>query len=503
MEARGGLRLLARISVLLVLPVFLTGIRTGEDTGPGPGEPDSTLVGPAWTLELVGLRQELTELVSGWVALQDSTGRFGHRADSSGILNAYEASAEVWARSFAVVRPWVPYLSTTGDQTAFRSFLGLCMAFGDQWLADTLPAAGGPLPEDLRPAAGTLLSYSYLLVPGGPALGWLRGLERRWDWDPEADRLALRLQLALLRQDRDSVRAERIRALLGRWRERSGGEPADLDLLLDLVLADATERAGLLERVREGLARALATRAGAPTLLAEVFLRWRFLSWDPSLDDEVMGWRASVLEAEPEHPLLVALEWFLSEDETALVAGLRRARTWLAAGGADSLAWEGDPWTGPGQVLLEAFDLLSLTCQGGLGSRDGRIPDQRFRFRDAVGAPGLRPTVGARWRMSGDGEAELDFWQAAGEKVTVWVEPAREGAKLGRSWWRVVRPGGEERWVLLPYVKIGRIGPLVLGPRKPLTLRFQWTPGASYLEQWSRPAPPRILLGPGGPATRQ
>ena len=61
----------------------------------------------------------------------------------------------------------------------------------------------------------------------------------------------------------------------------------------------------------------------------------------------------------------------------------------------------------------------------------------------------------------------------------------------------------KHRWLsALPYLKIGRVGPLVLGREKILRLRMEWVAGESLIRQWCEPAKPPMRLGPGGPALR-
>lgn len=479
----------------------------------GETPPDS-LAGPAWAIEMVGLRMDLQDLTRHWTQRQLPSGRFSETlGDSTDLILA---TLEDWAAAFEPVAPWPAYLSVTGDQEAFRVLMGLCLAFGDQVLGLSVESSGrksrSDFPEVLRGAVGTIVSYSYLLVPGGPAGEWLRAIEDRWEFDRD-DPLETRIALALLRQERGEERAEDLKeTLLDLQSRKSPRDPLErlawADLLLDgrMVLGPAGNRG--LDRVRDVLSEAMKRDMRDPaheSFLAEVLIRYRAVSRSSGLDRAISDWLAA-RSAETAAPLVTALDWSIQGGDENLTSALREARRSLEESSDALRAGPGDIWGSERVACREAFFVYSLITQSGFGTRSGSTPHNVVRYRDARGVLGLGATVGAWADVTADGEAIVSLWQAAPAQATVWAEPALEGSRLGRSWWEVRRKSdsGEEttKWTELPYFKIGRVGPLVLGPQKPLRLKMTWTPGGSYASQWSQPYEPVRIPGPPSAATR-
>jgi hypothetical protein len=465
-------------------------------------------------MEMVGLRMNLEDLTRHWTQRQLPSGRFSKSyGDSTDIILA---TLDDWAAAFEPVAPWPTYLSITGDQEAFRALMGLCLAFGDQVLGlmGESPRKKGrsDFPEVLRGAVGTIVSYSYLLVPGSLAGEWLQAFEDRWEFDRD-DPLETRIAIALLRQERGEEQAEDLRETLLELQSRK--PPKDLlqslawaDLLLDarIALGPAGNRG--LDRVRDVLSEAMKRDMSDPaheSFLAEVLLRYRAVSRSSGLDRAISDWLIT-RSAETPTPLVTALAWTIQGGDENLTSALRVARQSLEESSDALRAGPGDIWGSGRFACRDAFFIYSLITQSGFGTRNGSIPHAVLRYRDARGVLGLAATVGAWADVTADGEAIVSLWQVAPSQTTVWAEPALEGSRLGRSWWEVRRKDdrGEEttRWSELPYFKIGRVGPLVLGPQKPLRLKMTWAPGGGYAGQWSQPYEPVRIPGPPSAATR-
>jgi hypothetical protein len=479
------------------------------------GPVEIILKGPGWSVEMADLRRDLEDLFHHWKDRLGPSGRFAP-ADTG---RALEDAPPAWAESFAPVEPWPAYLDLTGDQEIFGALLALCFAFGDAMLGldpDAPSAPDGSLPAELDGAVEVLVSTSYLLVPGGPALNWLRAVEDRWD-RPREDPLTVRLGLALLRQERTEERSKRIEELVLQMIDgsvRVDDDPLEeADLLLDLAAASGPRSTDLLQRARGSLVDLLAGSAEPSpertSLLAEVFLRYRSLAGDESLDEAAGEWVGARISQRGDAPLplVAAAAWILSEgDAGRLAEALRQGRESLSSP-FDRLRGEpGGLWDGERIGARDAAAVLALAAQGGLGTRRGRVSDVTVRYRDAGGVLGLLPTVAAWVESPVSGESLVSIWQTADRSMTIWVEPAGEGSVLGTSWWEVTRrdDAGDEvtGWSQLPYFRIGRVGPLVLGPRKPLRLRMKWAEGESYLGQWTKPYVPKRLAGPPSAATR-
>jgi hypothetical protein len=501
----------------LLIPCPRQGVGQAAEDVPLPfaGEtPPDSLAGPPWAMEMVGLRMDLEDLARHWTQRQLPSGRFSETyGDSTDLILA---TLEDWAAAFEPVAPWPSYLSVTGDQEAFRVLMGLCLAFGDQVLGLTMEPSSrksrSDFPEVLRGAVGTIVSYSYLLVPGGPAGEWLQAIEDRWEFDRD-DPLETRIALALLRQQRGEERAEDLReTLLDLQSRKPPRDPLEslawADLVLDgrMVLGPAGNRG--LDRVRDVLSGALKRDMkdrAHESFLAEVLFRYRAVSRSSGLDRAITDWLAVHAGAE-RTPLLRALAWSIHGGDEDLTSALREARHSLEESSDALRAEPGNIWGSERVACREAFFVYSLITQSGFGTRSGSIPHTVLRYRDARGVLGLAATVATWADVTADGEAVVSLWQVAPAQATVWAEPALEGSRLGRSWWEVRRKddSGEEitKWTELPYFKIGRVGPLVLGPRKPLRLKMTWTPGGSYAGQWSQPYEPVRIPGPPSAATR-
>jgi hypothetical protein len=394
--------------------------------------------------------------------------------------------------------------------------MGLCLAFGDQVLGLTPGSPGrkgrSDFPEVLRGAVGTIVSYSYLLVPGSLAGEWLRAIEDRWKFDRD-DPLRTRIALALLRQERGEEEAEDLReALLELQSRKPPKDPWEslvwADLLLDVRIALGPAGNRGLDRVRDVLTQAMERNMADPayeSLLAEVLIRYRAVSRSSGLDRAITDWLATRSAGTP-GPLVAALAWAIDGGDGNLTSALREARQSLRESYDALRAEPGDIWGSERVACREAFFVYSLITQSGFGTRSGSIPHTVLRYRDARGVLGFAATVALWADVTADGEAVVSLWQAAPAQTTVWAEPALEGSRLGRSWWEVRRKddNGDEtvKWTQLPYFKIGRVGPLVLGPQKPLRLKMTWTPGGGYANQWSKPYEPVRIDGPPSAATR-
>lgn len=497
------------VGLLLISPIGAAGQETPAEVDGDPG-PWGPLKGPDWAMELVGLRGDLRDLVRHWKERQLPSGRFSVSLGDS--IDIPVASLPEWAAAFEPVAPWPSYLSITGDQEAFAALLGLCLAFGDQVLAPVPGLERMDFPEVLRGAAGTVVSYSYLLVPNSPAKEWLQAMKERWEFDSD-DPLKTRIDLALLRQERDEEHADDLREALNELQSRKlpkklGERLLWADLLLDVRLALGLQGNRALDQVREIVSDATERDIDDPReeqLLCEVLIRYRAVSRSTSLDEAITRW-VEERSDEADLPLAAALIWSIEGGDDRLASALSLARQILERS-RDGL--RGEPasiWEGGRVACRDAFLVYSLVTQSGLGTRDGRIPYTVIRYRDARGVLGL-PATAALWAdVTAPGEAVVSLWQTALDQVTVWAEPAPEGSRLGRSWWEVRKEDDEGRetvrWSELPYFKIGRVGPLVLGPRKALRLKMTWVPGGSYVSQWSKPYEPVRIDGPPSAATR-
>ncbi|MBU2692882.1 MAG: hypothetical protein KJ970_18335 [Candidatus Eisenbacteria bacterium] len=503
---------------------------------------DETLIrSPVWAQELQGLWTDLDDLVQHWVLRQGPHGRFLpsalDRSDSTSTTAeslAVEVSPEDWESAFEVVETWPCYLSITGDQPAFAALMALCFAFADDVLGlapeDSAEAAPPQvmIPAAYRGATATLISYSYALVPHSPAETWLRAIEDRWSF-PRHDPLQVRLELALLRLTRDSGRADRIRAAAADYLSRPISDRLDenleaADLMIDLASILPSQgmpghgpgKTELLEKVAERLTKAIdaiqemgkeeaASRSG---LLTEIALRYRALSQDQRIDTLLIDWIYSGEQGLhlSHEPLPAGFIWKVEGGDDALATALKTARIELDRHRQRLRGEASGLWDGERIKCRDAAALLALLTQAGLSTRNGRVPDILVRYRDAHGVLGLRHPVSAFCETNSRNEVVVSFWHDYIDPVTVWVEPALEGARLGRSWWEINKKNedgeGEKRWSPLPYLKIGRVGPLVLGRKKSLHLRMEWLPGESLIGQWCEPAKKPMVLGPGGPALR-